>query len=314
VPITPAILVHGGAGEWRDRYHADARAGCLAAARAGMAVLDGGGAALDAVQAAVRALEDDPVFNAGVGGVLNRDGAVEADAAIMDGATLGFGGIAAATGARHPIDLARAVLDDGEHVLLCGDGVWAFARERGFAPCDPAELVTERARERFEQARRERRGGVAADPGTVGAVAIDAAGRTAAATSTGGMSYKRPGRIGDTPLAGCGTYADDEGGAASATGHGEKIIRVATTLHCVNLLRGGMPAAEAARQAIDALARRVAGEGGLICVDSRGRLGAAHNTPAMAWGAARAGGTAVADITMGGTSEVLANAMPVTHK
>lgn len=284
----PAILVHGGAGQWRERYHDAARAGCAAAVRAGLAVLEAGGAALDAVVAAVRALEDDPVFNAGVGAVLNRRGEVEADAAVMDGVTLGFGAVAAVRNARQPIDLARAVLDDGEHVLLCGDGVWEFVRERGWRPCDPAELITARARERFEQARARNRGDVAADPGTVGAVAIDEAGRVAAATSTGGMSYKRPGRIGDTPLCGAGTYATPLG-AASGTGHGERFIRALTARRCVEFMGQGMAAPDAAHGAIAALRADTGGGGGIVCVDADGRLGAALDTDAMAWGAGRAG-------------------------
>lgn len=301
----PAIVVHGGAAFWDSAYHDAARQGCRVAVDAGLSVLARGGSAVDAVVAAVRVLEDDPVFNAGVGAVMTRAETFELDAAIMDGQGLRYGGVAAMANARTPIEIARAVMDDGEHVLLCGEGAWAFARERGFAPCDPAELRTERAAARlraFLAQRRDARADGAGpgsaqgagpgpeaaggyDPGTVGACAIDAQGHVAAATSTGGMTGKRPGRIGDSPLPGCGTYADDNGGAASATGSGEFIMRVALTKGCVTRLRRGHDALGAARAAIDELATDVRGEGGIICCDRNGRLAAAHNSSHMAYGA-----------------------------
>jgi L-asparaginase / beta-aspartyl-peptidase len=286
----PAIVVHGGAALWDPAYHDAARAGCRAAVDAGLAVLARGGSAVDAVVAAVRALEDDPVFNAGVGAVLTRAETLELDAAIMDGHGLRFGAVAAMANVRTPIEVARAVMDDGEHALLCGEGAWAFARERGFAPCDPAELRTERAARRLRavlEQRARRAGGPAAgdDPGTVGACAIDAQGHVAAATSTGGITGKRPGRIGDTPLPGCGTYADDRGGAASATGVGEAIMRVAMTKACVTRLVRGHDALGAVRASVDELASDAGGEGGIICCDRNGRLGAAHNSSHMAYGA-----------------------------
>jgi beta-aspartyl-peptidase (threonine type) len=295
----PAIVVHGGAAPWDSAYHDAARAGCRAAVDAGLAVLARGGSAVDAVVAAVRALEEAPVFNAGVGAVLTRAGTFELDAAIMDGHGLRFGGVAAMANARAPIEVARAVMEDGEHALLCAEGAWAFARERGFAPCDPAELRTERAAARLRAVldQRARRAGGdgpgdapgaapgADDPGTVGACAIDAQGHVAAATSTGGITGKRPGRIGDTPLPGCGTYADDRGGAASATGVGEAIMRVAMTKACVTRLARGHDALGAVRASVDELATDGRGEGGIICCDRNGRLGAAHNSSHMAYGA-----------------------------
>jgi L-asparaginase / beta-aspartyl-peptidase len=289
--ITPAVVVHGGAGFIHPDRYESARQGCERAARAGLTVLAGGGSALDAAQAAVRVLEDDPAFNAGVGAVLTRAGAAEMDAAVMDGRDLRVGAVAAMANARQPIDIARAVLDDGEHILLCAEGAWAFARERGFTPCDPAEIITERSRERLEEARRRAGHTVREvdpelhDPGTVGACAVDAAGHVAAATSTGGMTFKRTGRIGDTPLPGAGTYADDRGGAASATGEGEAIIRVTMTRTCVELMRSGLPARTAAWASADELADRVGGSGGIICVDARGRIGLAHNSETMSWAA-----------------------------
>ncbi len=302
--VTPILVVHGGAGRFSDDRWDAARAGCRAATEAGLAVLAGGGGAVDAACAAVRVLEDDPTFNAGVGAVLSRDGTLEVDAAVMDGHDLRFGAIGAVPNVRRPIDFARAVMDDGEHALLCGEAAWAFGRERGWAPCDPAELITARARERLAlELEKRARGAVGPvtdpeDPGTVGACAVDAAGHVAAATSTGGITFKRSGRIGDTPLCGCGTYADDEGGAASATGHGESIIRVTMTRACVDAMRAGGSANTAAWASVHELARRVGGEGGIICCDRDGRVAAAHNSPSMAWAAGRVGGQVVAEMVL----------------
>src|SRR5262249_3613785 len=190
----PAIIVHGGAGGVVVGHEANALAACARAAAAGLDVLQAGGPALDAVQAAVRVLEDEPEFNAGVGSALTRDGTVELDAAIMDGATRPAGAAAAPPTPAGPAGLRRLAPDDGEHILWWGAGAWAFARERGIAPVAPEALVTEGARQRLRDRHKERGGG------TVGACAVDAAGRCAAATSTGGMTGKRPGRLGDTPL------------------------------------------------------------------------------------------------------------------
>lgn len=274
---TPAIIVHGGAGGVVAGHEDDALAACARAVAAGLDILRGGGSAVDAVQAAVRVLEDDPELNAGIGSAMTRDGTVELDAAIMDGATRRAGAVAAVQNLRQPIDLARLILDDGEHVLLCGEGAWTFARERGIEPVAPDVLITERARRRLADFRAERGGG------TVGACAVDAAGRCAAATSTGGMTGKRPGRIGDTPLPGCGTYAD-EAGACSATGSGEYIIRATLGRFLVDRLRGDLPAHDAAVSAVWEL-DSIGGDGGVICVDRRGGIGHARNTPQMpvAW-------------------------------
>lgn len=278
--IQPAVVVHGGAGDWRSADEPAAEAGCLAAVEAGIAVLSAGGTSMDAAIAAVRVLEDDPIYNAGIGSVLTCDGRVEVDAAVMDGKTLGFGAIAAMEGAYPGVDIARAVLDDGRHGLLCGHGGWQLAAALGF---EPADLVTERAQKRLERdlARRTE-----ISPGTVGAAAIDAAGNTAVATSTGGTSAKLPGRIGDTPVCGAGTYADDEGGAASATGQGEAIIRVTLTRQVVDRMRAGQSASAAAWASVATL-ERGGGQGGVVCCDRDGRLGAAHTTPRMPYGGAR---------------------------
>jgi beta-aspartyl-peptidase (threonine type) len=258
--VKPSLMVHGGAGRiGEDRFPA-AIAGVEAAARAGLEVLASGRPALDAVQAAVRSLEDCPEFNAGTGSVLTRDGTIEVDASIMDGATRRVGGVGAVPDLGNAVDLARAILDDGEHVLLVGPAAWVFARERGFKPAPPGSLITERSRQRFD----ERAGG------TVGAVAIDGQGRCAAATSTGGIFFKRPGRVGDSPLPGCGTWAD-RFGAASATGDGERIIQVTLTRRLIDRFAAGTSLADAARDAIADLVG-CGGSGGVIAVDRHGNL------------------------------------------
>ena len=285
----PLIVVHGGAGDRAPNGPGEdaARAGCDAAARAGFAILAAGGSAMDAALAAVRILEDDPVFNAGRGSCLTRAGTVEMDAAIMSGDGLRAGAVAAVDRVRNPIELARAVLDDGEHVMLSGPGALAFARERGvklvargypITDAARADLARVLARRRTDPPRRAQGGG-----GTVGAVARDAEGHVAAATSTGGMVGKRPGRIGDSPLIGAGTYADDLGGAASATGHGERIIQVALGKTAIDLLRAGVPPAAAARRAIAMLGKRVGGRGGVILLGRTGGPGVAFNTRSMRW-------------------------------
>lgn len=287
--MKPAIIVHGGAGLVDLERIPACRAGCEAAARAGFAVLDGGGAAIDAVEAAVRVLEDDPQFNAGYGAVLDRDGRISVDAAIMDGA-LRAGGVGALPWVRHPVTVARRLLEEGEHVLLVGEGALAFAREHGIEPEPPASLITERSRVRWEKERAGRlRPSATGD--TVGACAVDARGHVAAATSTGGISWKRAGRVGDSPIPGAGNYADDLAGAASATGHGESILRVVMAKFAVDRLRAGVGAEEAARAAVDELGARVKGQGGIIVVDRSGAVAQARNTDAMPW-AAIAGGRA----------------------
>ncbi len=270
------ILVHGGAGA----RHADddsegAKAGCLAAAKAGHAVLARGGTALDAVEAAVRVLEDDPRFNAGVGSTLNEEGEAELDASIMDGATLQAGAVAAVRTFQNPVTLARAVMERSPHVLLVGEGAARFGRAQGLLEVPPERLVTPRARARWEAR-------LGASHGTVGAVALDGHGHVAAATSTGGTLGKLPGRVGDSPLIGCGTYADDTLGAASCTGLGEAIIRVTLARHVLDLVGAGVPASEAARRAVAKL-ERARGEGGLILVTPAGELAKSFDTERMAW-------------------------------
>ncbi len=289
----PAIVVHGGAGALTADDPATSGAanrqrllGVRAAAEAGWAVLHAGGGALDAVEAAVRALEDDPGFNAGTGAVLTAAGDVELDAAIMDGATLRCGAVAVVKDVRNPVSLARMVMERSGHVLLAGPGASAFAREVGIPECQNAELVVPAQRARWEAAVRAARPLPPGErTGTVGAVALDAAGHLAAATSTGGTIMKRPGRIGDTPLIGCGTYADDRLAAVSCTGQGERMIQLTLARQAADLAGSGMSPMEAARAAIRLLGSRPGGTGGLILVGPEGEVGFAYDTPAMtrAW-------------------------------
>jgi L-asparaginase / beta-aspartyl-peptidase len=265
----PAIIVHGGAGSIKDDSLPRRLEGCKAAALAGWHVLQRGGAALDAVEAAVVVLEDDPLFNAGTGSTLNSLGKVEMDAAIMEGNSLRAGAVAAVQGIKNPIQLARRVMEDGRHVLLVGDGAQLFARQIGFPECSPDILIVEAERKRWRDKH-----------GTVGAVALDGAGKIAVATSTGGIFNKFPGRVGDSPLPGCGTYADEYGGI-SCTGHGEAIIRIVMAKSTLDLLKAGADSQSAANQAVMLLAEKTGGSGGLIIVDRKGRIGYARNTDRM---------------------------------
>ncbi len=284
---SPIILVHGGAGIYGDETLPQAVAGVQAAAAAGFAVLRQGGTAVAAVIAAVQTLEDDPRFNAGRGSTLTADGTVENDAAIMSGEDLSAGGVAVLTGFRNPILVAEALRREGNSVLLAAEGARRFALAAGFAPIDPEELVTEaqRSRWRAELAKREADRTHKTTPGeklgTVGAVACDARGHVAAGTSTGGLLFKISGRVGDTPILGAGTYADDQGGAASCTGHGEAILKVGMAKLAVDQLRAGASAQDAAHFAIRTLGERAGGQGGLIVVSPRGEIGVAFNTERM---------------------------------
>lgn len=293
-PGAPAIVVHGGAGHLAPDDPAapgdpDAPRlrGVRSACEAGWRVLLAGGSALDAVEAAVRALEDDPAFNAGTGATLTAAGGVELDASIMDGETLRCGAVAAVGDVKNPISLARAVMDRSPHVLLAGPGASAFAREVGIPAFDGARLITPVQRARWEAAARA---GAPPGHGTVGAAARDLRGHLAAATSTGGTFLKHPGRVGDSALPGCGTFADDAAAAVSCTGHGERIIQVTLARAAADRVAAGATPGEAARAAIRVLGERVRGEGGLILVGPEGDPAFAYNTPWMSRAWVGAGG------------------------
>jgi beta-aspartyl-peptidase (threonine type) len=265
----PAIIVHGGAGPIRDASLQPRLEGCKEAALVGWGILQRGGTALDAVEAAVVVLEDNPLFNAGTGSTLNSLGKSEMDAAIMEGASLRAGAVAAVRGIKNPVKLARRVMDDGRHVLLAGEGALLFARQIGVSEVSAETLIAEEQRKRWDEKH-----------GTVGAVALAATGQTAVATSTGGILNKLPGRVGDSALLGSGTYADETGGV-SCTGHGEAIIRIVMAKTALDFLRSGLDPTEAANRAVTLLAEKTGSTGGLIIVDRQGRVGYARNTSHM---------------------------------
>lgn len=249
---------------------------------AGSSVLEGGGSALDAAQAAVESLEDCPLFNAGRGSVLTSEGAVEMDASIMSGADLRAGAVAAVTGVRHPVALARAVMENTSHVLLAGPGAERLAVSRGLELCEADWFVTERQRERWMEAK-----------GTVGAVALDGDGHLAAATSTGGVRGQLPGRVGDSPLIGSGTFADDNVCAVSTTGDGELIVRATLSAEVAALIRhAGLALEEACERAIRERVLPLRGDAGLIALDPAGNVAMPANTTVMHRGVIRNGGPA----------------------
>jgi L-asparaginase / beta-aspartyl-peptidase len=276
----PVLLVHGGCGNPRGgavRDEPSYHRALEAALEAGWAALDRGGA-LDGVQAAVESLEDCPLFNAGRGSVLTADGVVEMDAAVMVGSERRAGAVAAVTRVRHPVALARAVMEETSHVLIAGAGAERIAEERGLELCDPPWFVTERQHERW-----------LASQGTVGAVALDADGRLAAATSTGGMRGQLPGRVGDSPLIGAGTYADDATCAISATGTGEAMIRTVAAHEVSALMRHrGLTLGAACATVMEQL-DPLGAEAGMIAVDGAGNVALPFNTAVMHRGVMRAG-------------------------
>jgi beta-aspartyl-peptidase (threonine type) len=275
----PALIVHGGAGADPTEEPEELREGIARAVEAGWQILGRGGRALDAVEAAVRVLEDHPRFNAGRGSVLTTAGTVEMDASIMEGDTLTNGAVACVSAVRNPIALARRILDDGRHSFFVASGAIDQARALGVPLCDPSELVTERQRQRLE----------ALQPGTVGAVAIDRFGTIVAGTSTGGRAGQLPGRVGDSPLIGCGTYAESKLGGVSCTGDGEATIRVVLARRTIEILRTVENPEQAAQLAISVLLEEGRGRGGLILIDSQGRVAWAHSTPFMPVGFRSAG-------------------------
>jgi L-asparaginase / beta-aspartyl-peptidase len=283
-----ALVVHGGAGimsreQMTPEIERDLRAGLQRSLDAGHTILRYGGSSLDAVTAAVRVLEDDPLFNAGRGAVFTSAETHEMDAAIMDGRTLRAGAVGAVARVKNPIDLARAVMEKSPHVMLAGKGAEDFARELGLEIGDDKYFYTEqrwRALQRVRAARAEPLSD-ADRHGTVGAAALDEAGNLAAATSTGGNTNKRPGRIGDSPIIGAGTYANNKTCAVSATGDGEFFMRAVAAHDLSALLEyGGMNLAQAARAVIEKV-EGLGGTGGLIAVDRDGNIAVPFNTTGM---------------------------------
>jgi beta-aspartyl-peptidase (threonine type) len=316
--MNPALIVHGGAWDIPDAAVAACKSGCERALSAGWRILEAGGSALDAVEAAVVILEDDPAFDAGYGSHLSLDGRVECDAIVMDGSTLRAGAVATLQHVRNPVRLARKVLEDCPHMMLVAEGAERFAHEQGIKLCANEELVADAERQAWSKCKMDKHASAfhrGHEQGTVGAVAMDRNGQLFAATSTGGTCCKLPGRVGDSPLIGCGCYADQEAGGVSCTGYGEAIMKIVMAKSAADFLRHSLdgnktPAAlpsqssiylqaktecamAAARASVDLLASRTHGTGGLIVLDREGNPGWAFNTPRMSYGYVQSDGSLV---------------------
>jgi beta-aspartyl-peptidase (threonine type) len=284
-----ALIVHGGAWDIPDDLVEKHRAGCRNALIGGWEILRSDGSAEDAVERAINIMEEDPVFDAGRGSHLNAAGEIELDASIMNGTTFRCGAVAAVQNVLHPISLARKVMDDSEHILLVGKGAQRFALERGMSLCRSDDLLVGRELDRWRElqqrenfsTRDQFRSQASSD--TVGAVAIDRNGIIVAGTSTGGTPNKYPGRVGDSPLIGCGCYADSSIGGVSTTGWGEAMIKIVMAKTVIDLMEanGGNPQA-AAESGIHILKRKADGDGGVIVLNPAGTLGISYNTPRMA--------------------------------
>ena len=288
----PVLLVHGGAWAIPDDMVEAHQLGIRNSLAIGYKILGHGGSAVEAIEASVTVLEDDETFDAGRGSFLTSDGRVQLDALIMEGHTLRAGGVACVEHLHNPIQAARLVLEKSPHVYFVGPGAETFAAEHGMALCDNADLVIPRETERLEAARAAQRAGLpdqtfcgdGKSHDTVGAVALDAHGNLAAATSTGGTLNKTPGRVGDSSLIGCGCYADNDSAAVSLTGWGEPIMKLVLGKWAVDRVLSGVSPQDAASDAISYLFDRLQGHGGIILLGPDGKFGIAHNTPRMAWG------------------------------
>lgn len=284
-PSRPAIIVHGGAGNWTNFDETAVLNGVRAAALTGWEILQSGGSAIEAVEGAAVLLEDDPLFDAGYGSFVNLEGEVEMDALITDGRDIRFGAVAAVRRVRHAITLARLVMTRTENCFFAGDGADQLAAELGLPLIPNIDLMTEKEFALFRQREAERLPRAGLGTGTIGAAAVDSAGHVASATSTGGTPDKRKGRVGDSPIFGAGGYADDAYGAASATGRGEQIMRFFLCKQAVEVI-SGQRAQQAAQAAMQSFATRIpTPEAGLILIGADGSLGAVHTTTAMptAW-------------------------------
>jgi beta-aspartyl-peptidase (threonine type) len=305
--MKPSLIVHGGAWDIPDEAVDDCKQGCLKALGEGWKILASGGPALEAVEATIVVLENDPVFDAGFGSHLNADGRVECDAIVMDGLSLRAGAAASLQRVKNPIRLARAVFEHCPHMMLVGEGAERYAKEKGVPLCAPEELVSEAEWEAYlrcskdAHAAEHHRGH---EQGTVGAVALDRTGRLFAATSTGGTCCKLPGRVGDSPLIGCGCYADSTAGGVSCTGYGEAIMKIVMAKTAVDFLcrppspgeNANSTAARAAEDSVKLLAERGRGTGGLILLNAEGIPAFAFNTPRMAYGYVQADGSFITGV------------------
>jgi L-asparaginase / beta-aspartyl-peptidase len=310
--LRPSLIVHGGAWPIPKESFAACREGIRNSLEAGWKILSSGGGAADAVEAAIVVLEEDPVFDAGYGSHLTLDGLVQLDAILMDGSTLKAGAVAAVERIRNPIRLARCVLEKSKHMLLVGAGAEQFAQENGMPLCNPGDLITEQERAAWRLCREDSHAAenhASHAQGTVGAVALDSRGGIFAGTSTGGTCCKHTGRVGDSPLIGCGCYADAEWGAVSSTGNGEGIMKIVMAKMAVDLLavppddpyglnprpEGSQKEQQRAQFVADACIRKLAHRshttGGIILIDREGNCAAGFNTPCMSYGFVEPGGS-----------------------
>jgi beta-aspartyl-peptidase (threonine type) len=308
--MKPSLIIHGGAWNIPDEALEDCRKGIRRALEAGWEILTAGGTATDAVESTITVLEDNPAFDAGYGAHLNAEGRVQLDAIIMNGATLKAGAIAAVEHIKNPIQLARAVMEKSAHMMLVATGAEQFAAEYGIKLCDPEDLIHHRERAAWQRCLADSHAAehhVGHESGTVGAVARDQNGHLVAGTSTGGTCCKLPGRVGDSPLIGCGCYADVESGGISCTGHGEGIMKIVMAKMAADLLndpavltphrqnpdpnRSNGLAQAVADACVRKLAYRAHSTGGLILLDREGHAAAAFNTPRMAYGYVESEGT-----------------------
>lgn len=288
-----AIVIHGGAGalepgRYTPEEEAEFRATLTASLDAGYAVLEAGGPALDAVEAAIVLMEDSPIFNAGRGAVFTREGRNELDASVMEGRSLNAGAVAGVTSIKNPIRLARAVMENSSHVMFAREGAEAFARAQGLEMVAPDYFYTEKRWQSLQDAlaaeKQQKEGALPADwkYGTVGAVALDANGNLAAGTSTGGMTKKDYGRVGDTPIIGAGTFADNASCAVSATGHGEYFMRLIIARDiCAQVEYAGKSIEEAAGDVIHNRLSKLGGDGGVIVLSPDGDYAMTFNSAGM---------------------------------
>lgn len=299
--MTIAIVVHGGAGNIPHAVRGDHAAGVRQATELGYRALAAGKTALDAVQEAVMCLEDLPAFNAGHGSCLTSAGTIEMDAGLMDGTDLRIGAVATIRQVANPIAVCRLILEHSDHIMFAGQGADDFARAHGAPQIATSALITARRRDEFTRLSQQTFADTLVHeqhevPGdTVGAVALDRFGHVAAACSTGGMTLKAPGRVGDSPLPGCGYYADSQWGGCATTGYGETIARSLLAYRAVDALAHGLSAPAAAEAALDYLAGRTHGWAGLVVLDRTGQVGAAFNSLRMTYAWRREG---EADITV----------------
>ncbi|HET8667987.1 MAG TPA: isoaspartyl peptidase/L-asparaginase [Terriglobales bacterium] len=288
----PVLVVHGGAWAIPDDMVEAHIKGVRSAMAAGWDVLARGGTSVEAIEAAVVAMEDDETFDAGRGSFLNSDGRVQLDAMVMEGQTLRAGGVGCVERIKNPVRAARLILEDSAHVYFVGQGAERFAEEHGLPLVDNSALVTEREIARLRNAKEQKQLHVPSEftgdsaltsHDTVGAVALDIHGNIAAATSTGGTLNKAPGRVGDSSLIGCGCYADNDSAAVSTTGWGEAMMKLVLGKWACDRVRSGATPDQASEEALEYLKNRLGGHGGMILLDPHGNFGIAHNTPRMAW-------------------------------